>query len=174
MKKTTVRNKICNAVLDLLGKKSLSEITISELTENAKVARASFYRNFNSFDEVIDYIAEDYIISFNEQIKPLYVSGNYEAWYKLVHNVLEKIYAKKDNFTSVLSSNLRIIFNRMEELNKNISSDIFSSSPYIRYEHISKISAFYSVCVNWIQNGAKESIDDMTIFMLNKILFINK
>jgi hypothetical protein len=28
--------------------------------------------------------------------------------------------------------------------------------------------------MSWIQRGAKESIEDMTIFMLDKVLMINK
>ena len=174
MKKTTVRNKICEAVLDLLGKESISEIRISELTDKAGVARASFYRNFNSFDEVIDYIAEDYLISFNELIKPMLIEKNYDAWYSEIHKVLTNIYDKRHNFTNVLSANLSIIFNRMEEMDKTISSGCLDTTPFIRYEHLSKISAFYSVCMNWIKHGAVESIDDMTLFMLDKILGVTK
>ena len=174
MKKTTVKNKICEAVLDLLGKESLAEIRISELTDKAGVARASFYRNFESFDQVIDYIAEDYLISFSELIKPLLIEKNYDAWYGEVHKVLTNIYEKRQNFTNVLSDNLRFIFNRMEEMDKVISSGCLDTTPYIRYEHLAKISAFYSVCMNWVKHGAVESIDDMTLFMLDKVLCITQ
>lgn len=173
-KKSAVKTKICEAVLDLLGKKSIAEIRICEVTEKANVARASFYRNFDSFDEVLDYIAEDYLISFNEHIKPMFIAGNYEAWYGVVHDVLANIYEKRHNFTDILSDNLRIIFYKMEVLNRNLYSKKLEDSPYINYEHVAKISAFYTVCMSWIQRGAKESIEDMTIFMLDKVLMINK
>ena len=173
-KKSAVKRRICEAVLDLLGEKSVAEIRISELTEKAKVARASFYRNFNSFDEVLDCIAEDYLVSFNDLIQPLLVSGDYNAWHDEVHKVLSNIYDKRKNFTDVLSNNLIIIFYKMEEKNKSLKSKLFDESPFIRYEHVSKISAFYSVCMSWIQHGAKESIDEMTLFMLEKVLGVKK
>ena len=174
MKKTAVREKISKTVLEILGEKPITEIKISELTERAKVARASFYRNFNTIDEVLDYIAEGYAIDFNKQILPLLINKNYEAWYKVIKEVIENIYKDKDKYTDVLTDNLSIIFFKMQEKNDHDSSHSWAKDPYLKYEHIAKISAFYSVCFTWIKSGAKESIDDMTIFMLDKIILVNK
>lgn len=41
-KKMSVKDKISKTVLEMLGEKSLADIKISELTDRAKVARASF------------------------------------------------------------------------------------------------------------------------------------
>ena len=171
-KKMSVKDKIAKTMLDILGDKNISEIRISELTEKADVARASFYRNFNSIDEVIDYIASQYAISFNEQIMPMLVEKKYDVWYEEIHKVLTEIYDKRANYTDILSDNLRIIFYRMQEKNKLIPNHDWQASSYIKYEHIAKITGFYSVCMAWVQNGAKESIDDMTKFMLDKVLLV--
>ena len=174
MKKTAVREKISKTVLQILGEKKITEIKISELTDRANVARASFYRNFNSIDEVLDYIAEGYAISFNKQIMPLLVSRNYEAWFREVKSVLENIYKDRDKYTDVLTDNLRMIFFKMQEMNTQDESHSWAKDAYMKYEHIAKISAFYSVCFAWIKSGAKESIDDMTIFMLEKVILVDK
>lgn len=52
--------KLSNALVDLLKKKPMKDIKISELCELANVSRATFYNNFNSVDEVFTY----YIIRF--------------------------------------------------------------------------------------------------------------
>ncbi|MBP5446184.1 MAG: TetR/AcrR family transcriptional regulator [Acholeplasmatales bacterium] len=169
-KTKSAKDRISDTLLDLLGKKNYAEIKILELTDKANVARASFYRHFNSIEDVLDYIAEQYTINFNEQIIPLLANNDYNAWYKEVHSVLTKIYEKKENFTDILSSNLRVIFFKVAEKNKLIPSHTWKVSSLTMYEHVAKITAFYNVCIAWIQNGSVESIDEMTNFMLEKVL----
>ena len=41
-----VKEKITGALLHLLGEKSISEISVTEIIAEAGVARASFYRNY--------------------------------------------------------------------------------------------------------------------------------
>ena len=48
-----VANKITEALLDLLKKNDLNKISISALCDKAGVGRASFYRNFNSKEDVL-------------------------------------------------------------------------------------------------------------------------
>ena len=42
------------SLLQLLEKKELAKITISELVNRAGVSRASFYRNYNSKEEILE------------------------------------------------------------------------------------------------------------------------
>ena len=172
MKKTAVREKISKTVLEILGEKKITDIKISELTERAKVARASFYRNFNSIDDVLDYIADKYKVDLNKQIIPLLISQNYEAWYNEVKKVLKKIYDGKEKFTDVLTDNLRVIFLKIQQQNMQDESHSWTKDPHTKYEHIAKISAFYSVCLAWLKDGAVEPIDSMTIFILEKVLLV--
>lgn len=48
-----VANKITETLLDLLKKYDLNKISISALCDKAGVGRASFYRNFNSKEDVL-------------------------------------------------------------------------------------------------------------------------
>ena len=48
-----VRRNLTEALLQLLEEKRLDEITVTELVTRAQVARVSFYRNFDSLDEVL-------------------------------------------------------------------------------------------------------------------------
>ena len=44
---------ITDALLELLQKKNIEEISISELCNQAGIGRASFYRNFNSKEDIL-------------------------------------------------------------------------------------------------------------------------
>jgi len=48
-----VINAITEALYELLDEKNINEISIKELTEKAGVSRVSFYRNFDSKEEII-------------------------------------------------------------------------------------------------------------------------
>ena len=47
------KTELTKALLSLLEKKSLSEITVSELCNEAGLSRLSFYRNYDSMEEII-------------------------------------------------------------------------------------------------------------------------
>ena len=52
-KNTYVKKQITATLIDLLKKKSLSEISISELTDKAGIGRVSFYRNYQSKEDIL-------------------------------------------------------------------------------------------------------------------------
>lgn len=49
-----VKNQITEGLFTLLRKKSFSEITVTDIVKEANVARASYYRNFQNKEEIIE------------------------------------------------------------------------------------------------------------------------
>lgn len=55
IKKTKVM--LINALVDLMGKKSIDDLTITEIADHAQVGRRTFYRHFQKKEEIlIEYI----------------------------------------------------------------------------------------------------------------------
>lgn len=50
-----LKDCMADALLRLLKKKPLEQITITEITNTANVGRVTFYRNFTSKEELLDY-----------------------------------------------------------------------------------------------------------------------
>ena len=50
MKTNSVKRKMMNAIVSLLGKKQYLQITVTDLIKEAGIARVSFYRTYNSVD----------------------------------------------------------------------------------------------------------------------------
>lgn len=50
-----VKDRLFAALIEFAGSKDWSRLTVTELIEQSGVARASFYRNFKSVDELVDY-----------------------------------------------------------------------------------------------------------------------
>ncbi len=52
-KNTYVKRQITAALLDLLREKKLTDISISELTDRAGIGRVSFYRNYQTKEDIL-------------------------------------------------------------------------------------------------------------------------
>ena len=64
----SVKEAIEIALMRLLQKKDINKITVTELTEVAGVGRSSFYRNFDSIEDVaVGYINRIYREYFKEK-----------------------------------------------------------------------------------------------------------
>lgn len=52
-KNTYVKCQITTTLLELLKEKSISDISITELTQKAQIGRVSFYRNFQTKEDIL-------------------------------------------------------------------------------------------------------------------------
>lgn len=69
-----VKECITTSLFDLLQKKSLNEISVTEIINHAGVSRMGFYRNFSSKEEVIEkYILDCFVTTIQaiEENRPL-------------------------------------------------------------------------------------------------------
>ena len=69
-----VKNEMYEALLKLLEEKSFSAISVSDITTEANVSRMSFYRNYNSIEDILiehlDAVVEQYKIEdIDDRIK---------------------------------------------------------------------------------------------------------
>ena len=63
-----VKQSITNALFALMREKSLSDVQITELVGRAGVARASFYRNYDSKEDVLITLVRDVLERFRGEI----------------------------------------------------------------------------------------------------------
>lgn len=63
-----VKKSITKALFRIMQDKSLSEITITELIREADVARASFYRNYSSKEDVLLTLIRDVLEQFRHDM----------------------------------------------------------------------------------------------------------
>ena len=66
--KAITRESIEISLLQLLEKKDLKKITISELVQRAGVSRAAFYRNYDSKEEILESIFQSSIAKITKSL----------------------------------------------------------------------------------------------------------
>ena len=63
-----VKESITTTLFQLMHEKSISDISISELIRRAGVARVSFYRNYESKEDVLVTLIEDVLEQYRDTI----------------------------------------------------------------------------------------------------------
>lgn len=78
---------ITASVMKLIKEKPLSEITISEIVSDAGVGRTSFYRNFETKEDVVKKHIEDLIGKWEQEYKASGKDSNSELYGSLFHHL---------------------------------------------------------------------------------------
>lgn len=152
-----VKESITNSLLTLMKERTLDKITIVEITSKAGVGRVSFYRNFNSKEEIILNYMKD--ITFNKweeyQKNP---KQNICLWY------FKMIYEMKDflpiiynaNCSNLLLDHIRMCCGPKDDQSNNQA-----------YKNSVLSCALFGFADEWIKRGMRETPEQMAEIMKN-------
>lgn len=158
-----VRREIVLALFTLMKKKNFSEITVSDIIREAHVARASYYRNFDS--------KEDVIVEYMDQLyKPIMCSGeepdtnmlfNYEHAVAGFEKALGQFLLNKSQILTLYDNGFAsLILDLMNSYIETTAGDMPQNS--IERYHLYYISgATFNVLIRWLKEGAMESPHEM-------------
>lgn len=159
MENIRVKESITAALMELLGEKSISEISVSEIIAKAGVARASFYRNYAAKENVITTLISDVLEQYRATL-----SNNGEDFYTYenVRTSFEffgryKKYAidlHRFGYGSIL---LKMLNDFHEEVAGSMSWKSIE-----RYKLYIYIGSLYNTAMVWLISGQKESVKEIT------------
>ena len=101
-KNSYVKKQITATLIDLLKKKSLSEISISELTDKAGIGRVSFYRNYQDKEDILKEESNRLIREWGK----LYESNPESAPETLFPSLFDFYRDHKDFYTTLYNAGL--------------------------------------------------------------------
>lgn len=154
-----VKENITEALLQLLHQKSISEISVSEIIAKAGVARVSFYRNYASKENVITTLIADVLDSFRETIR---YDGNDFYCYENVHRSFEYFSQYADLVLDLHKFGYgSIILEMLNQFHEEVAGTMGCRS-IERYQLYIYIGSLYNTAMVWIQNGQKESVDEIS------------
>ena len=153
-----VKDNLLEALTELSQNKKWSDITITELVNKSGVARSSFYRNFISIEDIIDYGITQMVEKYNKE-KPT-PDENF-------HNkelILFKFRFYKKHANLVLTFHHAQAPQNLLTVIDDFVIDAYGDMPsscISKYELFYYSGAFYNIVIHWLENGAKESPEDM-------------
>lgn len=151
------------ALLRLLRTKALSEITVTELTKTAGVARVTFYRNYDSMADIIfDYLENSPAGLPCPDEANFYLPQFIRSYFQFFYNNQVLVFRIQES---------HLLPRLMVTLENSIGSRAYSLIAAYGFENPYEVSGlvgiFYKILMDWIRNGMKESIEDMSMIVYN-------
>lgn len=157
----SVKEAIEIALMRLLQKKDINKITVTELTDLAGVGRSSFYRNFESLEDVaVSYVNRIYREYFkNNPVNPnAYKKSNFSFFLKERYKFVKE---HKDVFI-VLHKN-GILYKSLLKMDPEIKTQyLLADVSESRYFSAMIMSFSAGVIDEWVAGGMKESPEELS------------
>ena len=149
-----VKECITTALLQLMSEKPISEISVTEIVKRAGVARVSFYRNFESKENVIELHLVTLIKEWGKDFEAL---GDVS---KFSDSLIRHFYKHKDFYLMLYKQNLsNMIYENLRsacEVNKsNVNLE--------RYGKSMLAGMLFGWLDEWMRQGMPESPDEIAL-----------
>lgn len=156
-----VIREIEDAFFALLNEKNFSEITVTDLIRKSGVARVSYYRNFDSKEDII----RKYFKQLREEIES---ALEYSAE-KFGDNLNRHLLAKHLSFYLKEKHNMLILYDNgfgtmmLEEANYYIEDALgdMPNDSIERYRLYFATGAMFNAMIQWLKSGARETPGEM-------------
>lgn len=145
---------ITDALIELLKKKPLDEISISELCDTAMVGRTSFYRNFESKEDVIGKEISVILASWYRDFE-----NNEAASLSQIFGSLFAVIEKNKDFFLLLEK--RNLLYLLLEASKSLFNLQKETSNIAAYAKAYVVYSTYGLLSEWITRGMTESAETM-------------
>ena len=149
-KNTYVKKQITATLIDLLKKKSLPEISISELTDKAGIGRVSFYRNYQSKEDILKEESNRLIKEWGK----LYESNPESAPETLFPSLFDFYRDHREFYTTLYNAGMSSIMMETIVGTIQITPDMKNLEAYIKSFWAYGI---YGWLLEWIKRGMPES-----------------
>ena len=153
-----VKDRLFSALIEFAGHKDWSKLTVTELIEKSGVARASFYRNFKSVEELIDYGIQCMAARYHEG------NGCRSEDFHSREAMLYKFRFYQENAEIVLAFHRAKMSVTLLDIITDCEIDAYGDMPVnsiSKYELYYFSGAFYTMMLHWLEHGTKETPEAM-------------
>ena len=165
------RSAIVEALFTLMETERFSSISVLQIVEEAGVARMSYYRNFESKEQVIeayvDRLHSELIAQSEKSAADAQGADGLLDEKTLVHGFkhsLERMRVEKRKILALINAGFATTLQRMMDGYLEERLGDMPARSIERYELYFASGALLNVLVNWLEQGAKESPEDMAVF----------
>ena len=167
--KSSVKKRMADAFVDMLSQKSYADITVTDIVNTAQVARVSFYRNFNSISDVVDYITDELANEFIDKILPVLNSNDENKWREFLFDFINNALNNRGKIEAINLQNTAVLFfhlNTKMQMYVNVNSNKTISDKYTSYV---KACLINNVVKKWIDDGMVETPEEIINYLMSFI-----
>lgn len=166
-KENLTQKYIYEAFLQILNKTHYDEISVCEICTKAGVSRMSFYRNFESKEDLTFKGIKHIMSGIETKLSELKTINTFS----IIEELFTAAKKYKDALISLQNSKVAKTLTEIvsQELQNNSPVDYFNRAS--KYIPILFFSAITSVLFSWLKNGAEETPEEMSR-IINSLLNI--
>ena len=168
MKKNETKAALKKAVIRLLEKKIFTDISVTELVQEAKISRASFYRIYSNIDQVVDEIIHEIEDYFVTNMLPNIKVHDKESIIGYIKSFFLKVKDKSVPFYNILPENFSYVIAKIE---RNVTIFNVDKTAPITEKYLR--SLFFIIIINiakiWEKYNYREDVNELAIFTYNFI-----
>ena len=167
--KSSVKKRMADAFVDMLSQKSNADITVTDIVNTAQVARVSFYRNFNSISDVVDYITDELANEFIDKILPVLNSNDENKWREFLFDFINNALNNRGKIEAINLQNTAVLFSHLNtkmQMYVNVNSNKTISDKYTSYV---KACLINNVVKKWIDDGMVETPEEIINYLMSFI-----
>ena len=153
-----------SALMQLLETKPLSAVSVTELTEKAGVSRMTYYRNYQSKEEIFQDYLDDIVDSYRSDVASWPSRGNYNDYRNLLHCF--RYFKKYKEFIRGLIDSgmgdmvLKALTNYIDE---TYYQEELGQKFYYSLQSFS--GALYNIYRAWIERNTMEEPEEMALVL---------
>ena len=151
------KNYIFEAFYLLLTKQKYDKISVCDICDKAGVSRMSFYRNFESKDDLLLKGLDFILKKFNDKIESIEQKNHYIV----IKELFETFKKYQDIYPSLEGTSISktLLIHAIEKIKSDATYDnICRTSKYIPTFFFSALAV---TMFDWLKNGAVETSDEM-------------
>ena len=158
----SAKSEIEQAFLRLMTQKSYMDITVTDIVQEANVARVSFYRNFASISEVLDSIADATAEKLNIEFLPLLDTSDERKLREYLFNYFYQISLNYKEMWAIRGLNMDLFTKRLGEKIHEKRKAVESADSDIseKYGWVVKLCVLDGVSRRWIMDEMKETPEE--------------
>ncbi len=156
------RKMIAEALISLMMQKEYSKITITDIANEAQIARKTFYQHFYSLEDILDEYIQMLYIDYIDTISKVQITSiiehvelYFQFWQQHMH------------FLSLLSKHKLLVFilRKYEELvpylHTYLPCQLQHDTTEFEYYTAFTSGAFWMLLCKWVERGGKEQPEVM-------------
>ena len=164
----SAKSEIEQAFLRLMTQKSYMDITVTDIVQEANVARVSFYRNFASISEVLDSIADATAEKLNIEFLPLLDTSDERKLREYLFNYFYQISLNYKEMWAIRGLNMDLFTKRLGEKIHEKRKAVESADSDIseKYGWVVKLCVLDGVSRRWIMDEMKETPEEIIDYVM--------
>ncbi|WP_302610262.1 TetR/AcrR family transcriptional regulator [uncultured Mitsuokella sp.] len=158
-----IQSYIVEALLLLLKKKSYGKITIAQIAEKAGVNRSSYYRHFETKEDIIRF----FLKGIMEEYQAAYEKRPDKSFAAYMHQCFTTFYAYREDLLTIHRAGLSfLLLDVLEDCFRFQDIPDVVGSPK-QFEVSYHIGGIFNNMLLWLRHGMQETPDQMTAIALS-------